>query len=43
MTTETKEPSKLFDDDIMLENCDDIAFFQFTGNLEQSRIRIPDA
>ena len=29
----------MFDDDIMSENCDDIAIFQLTANLEQAGFR----
>ena len=38
-----KTTSKKFDDDVMSKNCDVIAIFQFTTNLEQSESRIPDA
>ena len=38
-----KITSKKIDNDIMSENCDFIAIFQFTTNLEQSGSRIPDA
>ena len=38
-----KTMSKKFDHDVTSKNCDVIAIFQFTANLEQSRSQIPDA
>ena len=38
-----KKTSKKIDDDVMSKDCDVIAIFQFTANLEQSESRIPDA
>ena len=38
-----KATSRKFEDDVMLENFDVIAFFQSTANLEQSGSQIPDA
>ena len=38
-----KTTSKKIDDDLILENCDVIAIFQFTINLVNSGSRIPDA
>ena len=38
-----KTTSKKFDEDVIPENCDAFAIFQFTANLEQSESRIPDA
>ena len=38
-----KTMSKKIDDEVISENCDVIAIFQFMANLEQSRSRIPEA
>ena len=38
-----KTTSKKIDDDVMLENCNVVAIFQFATILEQSGSRIPDA
>ena len=38
-----KANSRKIDDDVMLEIVTSLPFFQFTANLEQSGIRIPDA
>ena len=38
-----KAASKIFDNDIMSENCDIIVIFQFMANLEQSGSQIPGA
>ena len=35
-----KKTSKKFDDEVMSENCNVIAIFQFTTNLEQSKTHI---
>ena len=39
---ENTTTSKKIDDDVISKNCDVIAIFQFTANLEQSGSRISD-
>ena len=38
-----KATSKIFDDDVILENCSAIVIFQFMANLEPSVSWIPNA